>query len=485
MDSRNTLSADLPAPRDDEPARLRDDILDELIDHLACAYNRELLRGSNATEARQRVLDRFGDPAAVARRLWLDAMGGKIMAQRALFVTCLVLAVASLALTGAVWLLSSRAQQESLRMLAQQNQQAQAVQQEMLKQLRDVSQAIQKTRSSEWSPVVFRMTEETPDGPPAVGVSIALQTGAWGEGQGAGRLPAVLSDGSGIADLGLVHPGNHGFRIFKAWDGGYLETYGRLTVKPGSQIDRRIVCPKTPLERVPLSARAAWPSDLQKKDLVVYAQFTLMPIQQDGMEWKVLDGPTPVSLAHLGYSDGFLNQPKVRAVLCGPGPSLEEVRQSELLPLWESPYVWSSGGFLDEFSASLPAGAFQEIREQEKQLKWERGVYQLDRLLVLRAQDSTKGKSHWRKYAIVVASNSQGQLNYRAVPPPEKERITFSEIQSSIQSIVVPPNLPLQKEFWSGEASRFVVRPGQINDWTIPLQDELIAAVRKAPERSK
>ena len=46
MDFRDTLSALLPPPRDDEPASLRQDILDELGDHLACAYNRELLRGS-------------------------------------------------------------------------------------------------------------------------------------------------------------------------------------------------------------------------------------------------------------------------------------------------------------------------------------------------------------------------------------------------------------------------------------------------------
>ena len=66
MDFRDTLSTLMPAPRDDEPANLRREILDELGDHLACAYNRELLRGANSQLARQRVLDLFGDPAAVA-----------------------------------------------------------------------------------------------------------------------------------------------------------------------------------------------------------------------------------------------------------------------------------------------------------------------------------------------------------------------------------------------------------------------------------
>ena len=42
----------------------------------------------------------FGDPAAMARRLWLDAMKGKIMAQRVLIATCLVVTLASLSLVG-------------------------------------------------------------------------------------------------------------------------------------------------------------------------------------------------------------------------------------------------------------------------------------------------------------------------------------------------------------------------------------------------
>ena len=37
MDFRDNLSALLPPHRDDEPASLRQDILDELDDHLACA----------------------------------------------------------------------------------------------------------------------------------------------------------------------------------------------------------------------------------------------------------------------------------------------------------------------------------------------------------------------------------------------------------------------------------------------------------------
>ncbi len=108
MEFREILINELPAPRDDEPAGLRQDILDELADHMACSYNRELLRGAEPREARRRAIERFGDPAAVARRLWLDAMKGKIMVQRTLIATCLVVTLGSLAAAGVVWRQSDR-----------------------------------------------------------------------------------------------------------------------------------------------------------------------------------------------------------------------------------------------------------------------------------------------------------------------------------------------------------------------------------------
>src|SRR5271168_2044883 len=115
MYDHDALSAELPPPRDDEPAALRQDILDELADHLGCAYHRELLRGANSVEARRRVMERFGDPAAVARRLWFDAMRGKIMAQRVMIATCLVVTLASLSLAGGMYVQSVVAQRASAR----------------------------------------------------------------------------------------------------------------------------------------------------------------------------------------------------------------------------------------------------------------------------------------------------------------------------------------------------------------------------------
>lgn len=78
------LLADLPDPHDDEPPLLRSDIADELADHLQCALRREILKDGNNQSAVQRVLDRFGDPVQLARRLWWQAMWSRVMKQRIL-----------------------------------------------------------------------------------------------------------------------------------------------------------------------------------------------------------------------------------------------------------------------------------------------------------------------------------------------------------------------------------------------------------------
>ncbi len=192
MDVRDGLSAELPAPRDDEPGGLRDDILDELADHLACAYRRELLRGADTATARQCVLERFGDPAALARRLWFDAMKGKIMAQRILVACCILLTVISLSLAVVMWNQAVHAQRLAAMAnarMADQMRHAQLLQQQMLAQLQAMSKETTSPRSPDWIPVSFKLAQETPDGPAAVGVQASL--GRGNQGSAIQRIPTT------------------------------------------------------------------------------------------------------------------------------------------------------------------------------------------------------------------------------------------------------------------------------------------------------
>jgi len=106
------ILADLPPPLDDEPASLRRDIADELGDHLASAFHRELVKSADEDVAKERVLERFGDPRRIARQLWWQAMWSRIMLQKISIGLQSVLVVALIALV--VVLVQMQAHQQQL-----------------------------------------------------------------------------------------------------------------------------------------------------------------------------------------------------------------------------------------------------------------------------------------------------------------------------------------------------------------------------------
>ncbi len=169
MDWPNDIAGQLPAPRDDEPDSLRDDIVDELADHLTCALNRELHATSNETDAERNVLERFGNPRRIARRLWFDAMKEKIMSQRLQMVQTVVMAVICLAVLGLTWTIFS------------QNRALTEVNRAVLEQLTAMSgRPSVASQSPEWIHAKVRLALGEPGGPPAVGFGGQLQGNLWG-----------------------------------------------------------------------------------------------------------------------------------------------------------------------------------------------------------------------------------------------------------------------------------------------------------------
>ena len=81
----------------------------------------------------------------------------------------------------------------------------------MLEQLREMSEAIQHPRSPDWNPVRMKLTEETPDGPPVAGATIVL-TRLF---ENPPKTIQKVSDASGLADFGSIHPGDYTFQIYR------------------------------------------------------------------------------------------------------------------------------------------------------------------------------------------------------------------------------------------------------------------------------
>jgi hypothetical protein len=451
MDLHDTLSTLLPPPRDDEPASLRQDILDELGDHLACAYNRELLRGANSRLARQRVLELFGDPAAVARRLWLDAMKGKIMGQRVLIATCLVVTLACPSLVGLVWVQSRRAAaqtNDANRKLAEALAQSQIANQIMLKTLGHMSDAIRKPRSPDWNPVTIKVTEEMTDGPPVAGCSITVNPST----ERNKRIRAI-TDASGVADFGLLHPGSYVFQLSKNGDNGMLYGSGQFRVEPGSDLNKLVICPKRELEPVGVRVRCNWPIDLENEELVVNAPFEFKSLFSNGMFWHGVGA---------------------RSVLCGPRADLLEIREEGALHLWAT----SSEPTL---RADILTRNLRAVETPGHTLKWERGTYRLSELIALRPVRASANGAGRQRFDVLarcyLRRGNQDTYEFRQLAPTDVELANERNFrdggtQIGIESLLIP------RESWAKFATGFDARPDRVNEWTITLPDQLIKAVR-------
>ena len=492
---------------------------------------------------------------------------------------------------------------ETNRRMSEALSQSQAANQEMLKQMREMSQSVLHPVSPDWNPVTFKLTEETAAGPPAAGFSLVLTRldglAATSQGRdpmelGTGPLtasllnsarrqlrvvlpPAVLahqamgqfggmggmgggmggmaksiqrtSDAAGLVDCGSVPPGDYTFRITKPWPEGSLSATGQLNVGPGSKVQKTIVCPKTPPEHATVRVHWAWPADLAKEQLVLYAPFAYRYRKlEPGLEWSLTDTPSPQRprrRRNFGmFGNQFPGQPALRLVLCGPVMTVTDIARFRRLFLWrhdeaevddaaQNPEQQKRGGGRGGMGGGFAGGGqgyrtarlgpgdwadilledLQEIRlatdsPEPRELSWELGTYGLDQLIVLRPTRSLPVEPGRRRFDVIAASFVNGTgpaVHPRDVPPDKQDFATasaqgfdgmmgamggFRSVGLSEQRAVGPneqwmvaaSTVDLPTDYWDKVDVAFEARRGQVNDWTIPLPDELIKAVRAAAQ---
>ncbi len=487
MSFRDGLSAELPSPRDDEPASLRNDIFDELADHLACAYRRELLRGADAATAQQRVLEHFGDPALLARRLWFDAMRGKIMTQRILVVCCIVLTMVSLSLAFLMWNQAMQSRRMALAELEHARHEAELARKQMLEQLQSLSKSASASKSPVWIPVSFRLTRNTPDGPPAVGVQALLGRGS----HGADKEDAILreSDDKGMIDFGVIQPGDWSFNLRRPMKDGAWIANGYLSALPGTSIEKAIVSPAKDEPTAPVVLRIDWPPDLADQGLSVVAS-----LKHEGFTYQ-----PPLHWIELHDFDSELSA-GTRHVLCGPKAGTARRLQRGSPGFWsyasraESTYGPPGMSPGTAPVVSLPKGVAPSPEPKEYKLgqvyvdaslidrsgepgaiPMLHGRYELRRLIIVRAGKELSPGNNAKRFELVDLF-SLNQAAYEQVPdypdpPPGAVNsigLAGSFILRQLQ-VITATALP----------QRFEARKDVDNTWTIHLPDELTTAVRR------
>ncbi|HEY2839051.1 MAG TPA: hypothetical protein VGJ26_07885 [Pirellulales bacterium] len=267
-------SAGLPQPRPDEPAALRQDIADELADHLRCAARREQQANASGeplsdSAALQAAIDRFGEPAALARRLWWDAMKGRIMAQRFLAVMATTATVASLFACYLLW--------RSLQ-LAQAQQQAsldaqRAAMAAMIAELKSSKQA----DGAQWQTLKFRLVD--------VQAKPVKGTVYCSSNDKSPINETIRTGADGVASF-FLPPGPYTARF----QYNSLMAESAILLAPRSQ-EKTIVCPTAEQKRAPVS----FAMELTDKSSLAHAPkpvFFIAVIQKtaitvDDLSWRL------------------------------------------------------------------------------------------------------------------------------------------------------------------------------------------------------
>lgn len=243
------IAEQLPAPRDDEPADLRHDIADELADHLQCAFVRELHATRDEESAKGNVLDRFGNPATIATKLWFDAMWEKIMSQRLNLIVASLMAVVCIATLVAIGLMVREFQAVNTALISRLEAMGNAA-----------SEKEASKRSFEWQHVRLKLVADKPGGSPLSSFRVSLD----GKLLGSDESISIerKSDSAGVVDFGLIRVGQFLLMVRAPW-GEYLPDE-KFVVSPAMSSVLEIVCPGGPPGSGKVELGLQWPTDVRE-----------------------------------------------------------------------------------------------------------------------------------------------------------------------------------------------------------------------------
>lgn len=292
MDWRDTLAGGVPVDPSPGPPELRNDILDELGDHLSCAMQRELRRTDDEDAARSAVLERFGDPLLIARELWWGAVKERVMRDRILIG---VTAVAVVICIGATLVAYQAVQRERLERDVLM-QQLETMKQSMsaMTSTRGVMKSEENGQSSDWASLRVKIVQDTPERPAATGMSVWVKGKLFNEGED--TISGKVND-EGVVELGPVRPGV----VQIGASGGLLWMPGgkSLVLYPGTTREFEIVRPVLDERVGRVRPILKWPGKEPGNDCCLTLEVRSDQVEADGITW-VRNYPSDIYLDRSG-----------------------------------------------------------------------------------------------------------------------------------------------------------------------------------------
>lgn len=239
----DSIQDDLPTQRPDEPPHLRDDIADELNDHLASAMRRELLKDHDEPAATRRVLARFGNPARIARQLYLAAMKEQLMKDRITIGLMTAIALFCAVTLLLVWNMTRRTD---------------AMQQQFVMAIGNMQSSLAELDryAMEWGSLTIELTDT--NGKPVVGCSFHI----IGQMYGVSKVTRNLAtDEQGRIVLDAIRTGTEYDVLMDESDGdvkGWQYRNVDFLLLPGEDKVLRLVLPDKPTP-TPVTFNADWP----------------------------------------------------------------------------------------------------------------------------------------------------------------------------------------------------------------------------------
>ncbi len=269
---------------DNDDAGLRQDIADELADHLELSTRAKQFGGLDEADAQQEALDAFGNPKKIAQQLYLAAMKGRLMRQNIQTAALVIMAVSVIVLGVMSWSALRTGQDGMINAMAVNNQAMLDALAAMGRQ--ESNEPISTARDMEWANVTIELVDEAGQPFDAEGYRLSILGDIINPGKEASS-DHTLQEGNHHT-FGPVRIGQH--EVYVSTPGSGSWTRRLVTLWPGKDQHIQVHCPTPQTLRPAPTVQVDWPEDLTQTKLALMFYIDPQAKTKTGQDHWTTDG---------------------------------------------------------------------------------------------------------------------------------------------------------------------------------------------------